>query len=91
MGSTTRRVSESELNKLKEIQTHLKQIGIDISQVELSEAITNYVLERFDNFLVEFHHKREEKDVDPLQSWINTPVIGKEKTNSVQNHDVTSL
>ena len=34
--STTRRVSETELQKLKDIQNQLKQIGIDISLVELS-------------------------------------------------------
>ena len=90
MGSTTRRVSESELNTLKEIQNHLKQIGIDISQVELSEAITNYVLERFDDFLVDFRSRRTQLGADPLQSWINSPVVGKEKTNAVKDHDVTS-
>ena len=82
MGSTTRRVSETELHKLKEIQIHLKQIGIDISQVELSETITNYVLERFDDFIKEYRTKTEINKQ-------NTPFDGEEQTDAVKEHDVT--
>ena len=89
MGSTTRRVSETELNKLKEIQTHLKQIGIDISQVELSETITNYVLERFDDFIKEYRNKTQHDKQDALFNWINTPLDGEVQTDAVIEHDVT--
>jgi hypothetical protein len=89
MGSTTRRVSEAELHKLKEIQIHLKQIGIDISQVELSETITNYVLERFDDFIKDYRTKTEHDKQDTLLNWINTPFDGEEQTDAVKEHDVT--
>ena len=89
MGSTTRRVSEAELHKLKEIQYHLKQIGIDISQVELSETITNYVLERFDDFIKEYRAKTQYNKQDILLNWINTPFDGVKQTNAVKEHDVT--
>jgi len=89
MKSTTRRVTEAELHKLKEIQTHLKQIGIDISQVELSETITNYVLDRFDDFIKEYRAKAQYDKQDALLNWINTPFDGEEKTNAVKEHDVT--
>ena len=89
MGSTTRRVSEAELHKLKEIQTHLKQIGIDISQVKLSETITNYVLERFDDFIKDHRTKLQYNKQDTLLNWINTPFDGEEQTDAVKEHDVT--
>ncbi|MFX0016953.1 MAG: hypothetical protein ACFFB2_20965 [Promethearchaeota archaeon] len=89
MGSTTRRVSEAELHKLKEIQNHLKQIGIDISQVELSESITNYVLERFDDFIKEYRARTHDNKQDALLNWINSPFNGEEPTDAVKEHDVT--
>ncbi len=89
MRSTTRRVSESELHKLKEIQNHFKQIGIDINLVELSETITDYVLERFDDFINEYRSKTQYKNQDPLFNWINTPIDGKDKTDAVKDHNVT--
>ena len=89
MGSTTRRVSEAELHKLKEIQNHLKQIGINISQVKLSETITNYVLERFDDFIKEYRTKSQYDKQDTLLNWINTPFDGEKQTDAVKEHDVT--
>lgn len=88
MGSTTRRVSETELQKLKDIQVQLKQIGIDISQVELSENITDYVLDHFDDFINEFRTKKQSNKKDALLKWINNPFESKSSTDAVNEHDV---
>ena len=88
MKSTTRRVSETELQKLKDIQNQLKQIGIDISQVELSEAITDYVINRFDDFIKEYQMKTQSEKKDILLKWLNNPYSGKITTDVVKDHDV---
>ncbi|MHA1449853.1 MAG: hypothetical protein ACTSP4_10580 [Candidatus Hodarchaeales archaeon] len=59
-----------------------------MSQVELSENITDYVLERFDDFIKEFRAKKRSNKQDILEKWIETPVEGKETTNAVNEHDV---
>jgi hypothetical protein len=86
--STTRRVSETELRKLKDIQNQLKQIGIDISQVELSESITDYVINRFDDFIKEYKTKTQSDRNDVLLNWINNPYDSELVTDAVKDHDV---
>jgi len=86
--STTRRVSETELQKLKDIQNQLKQIGIDISQVELSESITDYVINRFDDFIKEYKAKTQSNKKDVLLKWINNPYDSEWSTDAVKEHDV---
>jgi hypothetical protein len=86
--STTRRVSETELQKLKDIQNQLKQIGIDISQVELSESITDYVINRFDDFIKEYKTKTQSDKKEALLKWLNNPYEGEMKTDAVKDHDV---
>ena len=88
MKSTTRRVSETELQKLKDIQNQLKQIGIDISQVELSESITDYVINRFDDFIKEYKAKTQSNKKDVLLKWINNPYDSEWSTDAVKEHDV---
>ena len=88
MKSTTRRVSETELQKLKDIQNQLKQIGIDISQVELSESITDYVINRFDDFIKEYKTKTQSNRKDVLLKWINNPYDSEVRTDAVKEHDV---
>jgi cob(I)alamin adenosyltransferase len=88
MKSTTRRVSETELQKLKDIQNQLKQIGIDITQVELSESITDYVINRFDDFIKEYQTKTQSEKKDILLKWLNNPYSGKITTDVVKDHDV---
>ena len=86
--STTRRVSETELRKLKDIQNQLKQIGINISQVELSESITDYVIYRFDDFIKEYKTKTQSDRKDALLSWINNPYDSELVTDAIKDHDV---
>ena len=86
--STTRRVSEKELQKLKDIQKQLKQIGIDISQVELSESITDYVINRFDDFIKEYNSKTQSNKKEILLKWINNPYDSELSTDAVKDHDV---
>jgi len=86
--STTRRVSETELRKLKDIQNQLKQIGIDINQVELSESITDYVINRFDDFIKEYRAKTQFNKKDVLLKWINNPYDSELSTDAVKDHDV---
>jgi cob(I)alamin adenosyltransferase len=86
--STTRRVSETELQKLKDIQSQLKQIGIDISQVELSESITDYVINRFDDFIKEYRAKTQSSKREVLLKWINNPYDSELSTDAVKDHDV---
>ena len=88
MKSTTRRVSETELRKLKDIQNQLKQIGIDINQVELSESITDYVINRFDDFIKEYRAKTQFNKKDVLLKWINNPYDSELSTDAVKDHDV---
>ena len=88
MKSTTRRVSETELQKLKDIQNQLKQIGIDISQVELSESITDYVINRFNDFIKEYNSKTQSNKNKVLFKWINNPYDSKLNTDAVKDHDV---
>ncbi len=88
MKSTTRRVSETEILKLKDIQNQLKQIGIDISQVELSESITDYVMNRFDDFIKEYKAKTQSNKEEVLLKWINNPYDSELSTDAVKDHDV---
>ncbi|MFX1511543.1 MAG: hypothetical protein ACFFCQ_03050 [Promethearchaeota archaeon] len=89
MTITTRRITEKELTKLKEVQSILEATGIKLSQAEISELVTEFTLENFDEFLVTIRTKFQEKKRDPLFEWLDTPVEGKIKTNSVKEHDVT--
>ena len=88
MKSTTRRVSETEILKLKDIQNQLKQIGIDISQVELSESITDYVMNRFDDFIKEYKAKTQSNKEEVLLKWINNPYDSESGSDAVKDHDV---
>jgi hypothetical protein len=86
--STTRRVSVTELQKLKDIQSQLKHIGIDVSQVELSESITDYVINRFDDFIREYKAKKQSEKKNVLLTWINNPYEEGVSTDAVKDHDV---
>ncbi|MHA1974494.1 MAG: hypothetical protein ACTSW1_15960 [Candidatus Hodarchaeales archaeon] len=88
MKSTTRRVTEKELEKLKNIQDQLKQIGINVSQMELSEAITDFVVNRFDEFIKEYKEKTRNREEDILLKWIENPYDSGSHTNAVEDHDV---
>ena len=74
MGSTTRRISDSELKKLKDIQKHLERQNIKITQSELSEAIINFTIEHLNEFFSSLAQKTNENDVDPLRKWLDSPV-----------------
>ena len=45
MSTTTRRITEKELQKLKELQKILEQHNIKLAQSELSELITEFAIE----------------------------------------------
>ncbi|MHA1982903.1 MAG: hypothetical protein ACW967_01035 [Candidatus Hodarchaeales archaeon] len=89
MTTTTRRITENELKRLKEIQKYLEQKQIKLSQSEISELITKYTIDNLEDFLNTLRIKKNKQKADPLESWINTPVEGKKVTNSVYEHDET--
>lgn len=89
MSTTTRRITENELKRLKEIQKHLEQQKIKLTQSEISELITKYAIDNFEDFFKTLRKKNSKEKEDPLVSWINTPVEGKKSTNSVEEHNET--
>ena len=89
MNSTTRRVSEKELKRIKEIQKLLERQKIKLTQAEISELITAYAIDNFEDFMKTLKKKKEKNANDPLIKWLNSHVEGKEETNVVIEHDET--
>lgn len=88
MSSTTRRISENELKKLKEIQKHLERSNIKMTQADLTQAMNEYILDHFNDFVSSLSRKKKKFSKDPLFDWLDKPVYGTEDTNVVEDHDV---
>ena len=88
MSSTTRRISENEIKKLKEIQKLLERSNIRMTQADLTQAMNDYILDHFNDFVSGLSQKKKKSSKDPLFDWLDTPISGTEDTNSVEDHDV---
>lgn len=89
MSTTTRRITEKELQKLKELQKILEQHNIKLAQSELSELITEFAIEHIYEFFEFLKQKSTSIDKDPIYHWLEKPVSGDIETDSVKDHDVT--
>ena len=87
MSSTTRRISESEIKKLKEIQKLLERSNIRMTQSDLTQAMNDYILDHFNDFVYRISQKKKKLSRDPLYDWLDTQIFGTEDTNSVEDHD----
>ena len=88
MSSTTRRISENEIKKLKEIQKLLERSNIRMTQADLTQAMNDYILDHFNDFVTGLSQKKKKSSKDPLFDWLDTLISGTEDTNSVEDHDV---
>lgn len=88
MESTTRRISDAELKKIKEIQKHLASLNIKMSQSDVTQAMNDFVLDHFTEFIAFLSKKKSDSKNDPLSEWLSSPVSGSEFTNAVEDHDV---
>ena len=88
MESTTRRISERELKKLKDIQKHLENLNIKMTQSDLTEAMNDFVLDHFNEFISSLSKKKSSSTKDPIFDWLDSPVSGSVDTNAVDDHDV---
>ena len=88
MSSTTRRISEHEIKRLKEIQKLLERSNIRMTQADLTQAMNDYILDHFNDFVSSLSRKKKKSPKDPLFAWLDKPVSGTEDTNVVEDHDV---
>ncbi|HKZ39876.1 MAG TPA: hypothetical protein VJ044_02885 [Candidatus Hodarchaeales archaeon] len=88
MAITTRRLTQTELDRLKQMQGHLEQLGIRVTLSELGESVTSYVTEHFEDFVQRLKESSHTSSVDPLITWLETITDGKEPSEAVTEHDV---
>lgn len=92
MTTTTRRISNLELQRMKDLQTLLEKNGIKLNQVQLGELISEYLIENYDEFsarvLQKFKQLKESEENDPLHRLLFEPSTEGEESDSVKEHDV---
>ncbi len=88
--STTRRITNTELQKLKEIQSILKQEGIQLTQTQLGESLVEFTITNIQKFLFEMKQIQGNKGDErkELNRLLYESFDGEEDTNSVMEHDV---
>ncbi len=92
MKTTTRRVSNLELQRMKDLQALLEEKGIKLNQIQLGELISEYIIENYDEFsclvLKKFAHKKELEENDPLHRLLFEPSSEGKESDSAKEHDV---
>ena len=88
--STTRRISTSELQKIKEIQSILKREGINLTQAQIGESLVEFTIKNIQDFLLEMKkiHSNQTEDRIELKRLLFESFEGEEDTDSVKEHDV---
>ncbi len=92
MESTTRRISNLELKRMRDLQGLLEAKGIKLNQVQLGELISEYLMENYSEFttmvLEKLGKKSKFENDSPLHRLLFEPSSEGVESDSVKEHDL---
>ncbi|MFH1246927.1 MAG: hypothetical protein V1644_00970 [Candidatus Micrarchaeota archaeon] len=84
---TTRKMEVTDILVLKDLQKHLWQRGIKVTQKTLLTEMVEFVSRKETEFL-NFFVKKETQQGDSFDTFLKMKCTGKERTNAVLEHDL---